>query len=51
MNYRLADCVFDAALFWIYFLTNRIVQYKVSEIRIDWNKTGVVWFKKLKNWY
>ena len=35
MNYRLADCVFDAALFWIYFLINRIVQYKVSEIRID----------------
>ena len=48
MNYRLAGCAFYAALFWIYFLANRIVQYKVGEIRIVWNKTGAVWLQEVK---
>ena len=48
MNYRLADCAFYAALFWIYFLSNRIVQYRVGETRIVWNKTGAVWLQKVK---
>ena len=48
MNYRLADCAFYAALFWIYFLANRTVGYKVGEIRIVWNKAGAVWFQEVK---
>ena len=48
MNYRLADCAFYATLFWIYFLANRTVLYKVGEIRNVWNKTGAVWFQELK---
>ena len=48
MNYRLAGYAFYAALFWIYFLANRIVQYKVGEIGIVWNKTGAVWLQEAK---
>ena len=48
MNYRLAGCAFYAPLFWIYFLANRTVGYKVGEIRIVWNKTGAVWFQEVK---
>ena len=48
MNYRLADCAFYGTLFWIYFLANRTVLYKVGEIRNVWNKTGAVWFQELK---
>ena len=48
MTYRLADCKFYATLFWIYFLANRTVQYKLGEIRIVWNKTGAVWFQETK---
>ena len=48
MTYRLANCAFYAALFWIYFLANRAVQYKLGDIRIVWNKTGAVWFQETK---
>ena len=48
MNYRLVDCAFYAIYFWIHFLANRTVRYKVGEIRIVWNKTGAAWFQEVK---